>query len=366
MKNKKKSFPKTPKKWTMPVLRTLLALNLVILVLIVIFDVHVPMNTTIADIKTTSSSLAPSSQETISEVPVSIPVLDNHETLTLPFTTYAESVYVYDLDGENALYSKNPEVVRAPASLTKVMTAIIAIENTPDLENTMLTYSESMKEELLNYGLAESDIATFDFYKGEQIRMIDALYILMLRSSNDAANLIAENVAGSTANFVELMNKKAAEIGANTTHFMNPHGLDAENHYSTAYDLFLITQYAQTLPIFNTISSSSFYTIPATNSRKSIEIETYVSLYDPTYAKAAFYYPYAQGIKTGYTDDAGKCLISYAEKDGHRLLLVLMGVPEKSADGEVLGYNQFFLEGKAFFEWGFAFLESPSSDSPTE
>lgn len=349
------------KKWALRILYVLLALNLVVLTLIIVFDIHIPISSG----KTSTVSFTNSSQnlETASKVDEnsSIPVPSNDQEINLPFNQYAESVYLYDLDQNQALYSKNPEQVRAPASLTKVMTAIIALENTPDLENTFLSYNKAMKEELLNYGLVESDIATFDFYENEQIRMIDALYILMLRSSNDAANLIAENVSGSVDGFVELMNQKAIELGATNTHFTNPHGLDNEDHYSTAYDLFLITNYARTFPIFNTIAASSYYQIPATNMRKTVKIETYVSIQDPAYEKADFYYPYAQGIKTGYTDEAGKCLISYAEKDGHHLLIILMGEPEKAPNGDTLGYNQFFHETKAFFEWGFSFLQSDTA-----
>lgn len=358
--NKNNSVQKKKKNKMLPVLRILLALSVVSLVLIVFFDIHIPMKGGNLLASSTSSS-SEASVTSVSEELASIPVPSNDSDITLPFVQYAESVYLYDLDSQTALYSKNPEAVRAPASLTKIMTAIIAIEATPDLENTWLTYNKEMKEELLNYGLVESDIATFDFYENEQIRMIDALYILMLRSSNDAANLIAENIADSTEGFAALMNAKAVEIGANNTHFSNPHGLDSADHYSTAYDLFLITQYARTLPIFNTITSTSFYTIPATNSRKAVEIETYVSIQDPTYEESDFYYPYAEGIKTGYTDEAGKCLISYAEKDGHHILIVLMGVPDKTAEGETISYNQFFLETKQFFEWGFTFLDATTS-----
>ena len=282
----------------------------------------------------------------------SAPSLDNSVGITLPFDLTAHSVFLYDLDQDEIIYSKNAQEQTAPASLTKIMTAIVVMENIADYKNTMVTFRLDMNEELMEYGYALNDLATYSFEEGETVSILDALYILFLRSANDAANLLADYVGnGSIYAFVEMMNAKAQEIGAVNTHFTNPHGLDAPYHYTTAYDMFLITQYALSLPGFQEIAQTVHYQVPESNMREPVTIATVTSIHDPS--KPAIYDETVTGIKTGYTDAAGRCLISIAQKNGRNLLMVLMKTPLEDDNGEKVSDFRFFEETSLLYEWAF-------------
>lgn len=277
-----------------------------------------------------------------------IEIEDLSEKIDLPFDLFASSVYLYDLNSDKAIYTKNPEAKVAPASLTKLMTALLALEMVDDLDAKTMIFTEEMSEELYEYGLDISEIATFNFKVGEEISMRSALYILMMRSANDAANLIAYDLGGgSMETFVEMMNNKAKEIGANNTHFTNPHGLDNDELYTTAYDMFLITQHAMKNPELLEIASSVFYSLPASNLREAMMIETVIAINHP---ENPFYYdPNVIGIKTGFTDAAGKCLISTYQNEGKKYLLVLMNSPTGNGNP----YGQFYAETSTIFDWAY-------------
>lgn len=281
-------------------------------------------------------------------------IVDNSTDIILPFSLTSQSVFLYDLDSDEILYSKNPELVVAPASLTKIMTAIILLENVDDLKNTYAEYSDELTAELGNYGYNISELSNYGFVDGEKVNLEDVLYALMLRSGNDAANLIANYVGNnSIENFVDMMNSKAKEIGAVNTNFSNPHGLDSDDHYTTAYDMFLITKYAMSLPGFMEVSESSLHQMQPTNLRPEVTIATVIDMQNPINSSYSFYYEYLKGIKTGYTDEAGKCLISSAEKDGRKLILVLMGTPLKDSSGNSNPRTLFYEETKMLYEWAY-------------
>ncbi len=218
----------------------------------------------------------------------------------------SESAIVIEQNTGRILYLKNMDKERAMASTTKIMTTIVAIEN-GNLDE-VVTVSENAA------GIEGSSIY---LEANEQLTLEELLYGLMLRSGNDAAYAIAEHIGGGDVeNFIDMMNRKAKEIGANNTHFMNPHGLHHEEHYTTAYDLAKITAYAMKNETFKKIVSTKKKTISWPNH------EWNRSLTNKN--KMLWNYEGGNGVKTGYTTDAGKCLVSSALRNNMQLIGVVL------------------------------------------
>lgn len=211
----------------------------------------------------------------------------------------ARSAIVMDFQSGRVLYEKNAYIKRPMASTTKVMTAIVALENA-NMED-IVTVS---RRAALVQG------STINLTTGEQLTMRELMYGLLMRSGNDAAVAIAEHVAGSVERFAQMMNDKAKEIGAINTNFTTPHGLDETGHYSTAYDMALITRYALEIPLFNEIVGT-----------QSAQVG---SRYMYNTNEMLMSYPGADGVKTGYTGKAGRCLITSATRDGRRFISVVL------------------------------------------
>ncbi len=267
--------------------------------------------------------------------------------------TSSSNVYVENLDTGTVVYEKNIDEKVPPASLTKIMTYIVVAENIPDFENTKVTVTDSA---LANLD-PESSVMGLKGYIGQDFTVLDLLYGLMLPSGNDAALVLADYIGdGNIDNFVEMMNRKAAQLGCKSTHFVNPHGLYESAHYSTARDLSVITKYAMEKPYFKEITSKATY--HAQGMTESIETTNY--LLDPYHPE--YYYEYATGIKTGYTDEAGKCLISTAEKDGYNYLCIALGSPYSFAED----VNYAMLESKELYEWAFNNISSVELLSSSE
>ena len=210
-----------------------------------------------------------------------------------------------------------------PASLTKIMTAILALE-LGELTDVITVDDDTPFE------IDGSHIA---LEPGEILTLKDLLHALMLPSANDAASVIAKHYGGSLENFVKIMNQKAKELGAYSTNFTNPHGLHDTNHYSTAADLALITKYAMENDAFRKIVSTTKYEIQTTNKKDepryftSLNKLLYNTSYNQIYVDGVYispYYEYANGAKTGYTPEAGNCLVATAKKDGTELIAVTM------------------------------------------
>lgn len=229
----------------------------------------------------------------------------------------AKSAIIVDAATGTIIYEKNSHEKRPPASTTKIMTAIIALEyGNP---NDIVTASEHA---------CETDNSSMHLKPGEKIKLDDLLYALMLRSANDAAVCIAEHIAGSEENFVKLMNEKATQIGAVDTHFVNPHGLHDDNHYTTAYDLALIARYAIQIPAFNKYVAT-----------KQIRINRSINTQDVTMRNTANFlwkYKGADGIKTGHTNKAGRCFVGSATRDGWRIVSVVLGSNNAGRDTTIL------------------------------
>lgn len=207
------------------------------------------------------------------------------------------------------VYEKNAHSKHAMASTTKIMTALVAIEQ-GTLEDTVTVSKNAAGQEGSSVYLRA----------GDKINMKNLLYGLMLNSGNDAAVAVAEHVSGDVEQFAEEMTKKAREIGAKATQFKNPNGLDAEGHYTTAYDLALIAREALKLPEFKEIVSTKSINVPLENNGSM--------LYLSNHNKMLQYYEGATGVKTGFTKATGRCLVSSAERDGMEVIAVTLNAPD--------------------------------------
>lgn len=248
-------------------------------------------------------------------------------SLSMPaFAEERESSYILIESDTRQVIKKENENARLPiASTTKIMTAIIAIENA-ELNEIFEVSQNAQNQEGSSIYLRE----------GEEISVENLLYGLMLNSGNDAAIVLAEGVSGSTEAFCHLMNKKAKEIGCKNTNFKNPNGLNEEGHYSSAYDMSLIMAYAMENDKFCKIISTKRYNI---DNGESI---TYLKNHN----KLLWQYEYCTGGKTGYTKMSGRCLVTSAEKDGVRLIAVTLNNPDD------------WQEHKKLFEYGFDRVKS--------
>ena len=227
----------------------------------------------------------------------------------------SESAILVEVSTGRIIYEKNSTKQMYPASTTKVMTAILTIENS-NLDN-IVTVSENALSNI------PQGYVTCGLVAGEELTVKDLLYALMLPSANDAAYVLAEYIGDSVEGFSNMMNSKATEIGCQSTHFINPNGIHDDNHFSSAYDLYLIANYAMKNETFREIVATREYVLPATNKYESNDRVLKTTNYLLNEESANFY-KYAIGIKTGYTSKAGDCLISQASRDGLEFIAVTL------------------------------------------
>lgn len=225
----------------------------------------------------------------------------------------AGAAAVMDVDTGALLYSKNATAKEYPASVTKVMTCLVALEHIEDLDAT-ITFSEVVYQ-------IDADSSHSGIKPGEEMTVRDALYCLMLASANDAAMGIAEYCAGSVDMFVGWMNEKAAELGCVNTHFTNPHGLHDENHYTCAADMARISRAAYKNTEFRRIAGTIYYEIAPTN---ETEETRYLTNHQKMLYQEDVFYEYCVGGKTGFTDEALNTLVTYAKKDKRTLVSVVL------------------------------------------
>ena len=243
-----------------------------------------------------------------------------------------KAMCVMEASSKRVLYTKNENTPLAMASTTKIMTAITAIESGKDLDKIFTISPKAV-------GVSGTSLY---LRKGERFCLRDLLYGLMLISGNDASVAIGEFVAGSVKDFVEMMNEKASEIGAINTHFDNTHGLDSKTHYTTAYDLALITSYAMQNQTFRDIVSTKTYKITNEDGK---------TRYLRNKNKLLFSMDGCNGVKTGFTDDAGRCLVTSCERDGMDIVCVVLN------SGPMFEESQRLIE-KAFSEYNLIDLTS--------
>lgn len=261
--------------------------------------------------------------------------------------TTSKSIFLVNMDSDQVVFEKNADEKKYPASTTKIMTYIVAYEHIDDIDNTKIEIKQSVLDELEGTGSSLANVAE---HVGEKMSAIDLLYSMMVPSGNDAAMVLADYVGnGNIDAFVDMMNEKAEELGCENTHFQNPDGLHNEDHYTTARDLYKISSYALTLPKFAEISNTDSYycegdTVPLITTNYLID----------SYRGGEYYYMYAKGIKTGTTDQAGRCLVTTASADGYSYLLVLLDSPYKEGEYEEYGT---FTDAADLFRWALTSLE---------
>lgn len=264
----------------------------------------------------------------------------------------AGAYYLYNMDNDTLIAEHNMDERMYPASLTKIMTCILAIENTADLDREMLTYPNYVQDYLYNYQWVQGNgaVSLGGLEAGETLSMRQMLYAIMLPSANEAAMIIADHIGGSQEGFAEMMNRRAKELGAVNTHFVNPNGLHDPEHYTTAHDIALITMHTMELPGFMDIVTTTSYDSGPTNKRESITWDTTNKMQVPG---SSYYYSGLRGIKTGSTPDAGACLVSTCTQDGFTYLLVVMGSPYLDENGAALPQTGSFVDTANLYDWAF-------------
>ncbi|HZK83372.1 MAG TPA: D-alanyl-D-alanine carboxypeptidase family protein [Desulfosporosinus sp.] len=269
-----------------------------------------------------ASTLKPSAKNVSAKKPVAKPTV-----LASGPSVSAASAVLMDVKTGDILYGKQAETRRPPASTTKIMTGILGLElGRPD---EVVTVSEKA---------AAVGEATLHLDPGEKIILYELITGALVRSGNDACVAIAEHIAGSEKQFVNLMNKKALALGAQNTNFVNTNGLPLKEHYTTAKDLALMARHGLLLPQFAGITRQK------TTSIHFLEPDVFMDLKNTN--KLLSNYPYANGVKTGTTTAAGKCLVASATKEGRQLLAVVLNAPDRFGDAQKL------------LEWGFEKTET--------
>ena len=227
----------------------------------------------------------------------------------------SEAGIVMDADSGAVLFGQNIHVQKAPASITKILTALVVIENS------------SLDEQVTDavYNVEDGSGNKNAIEEGDTLSVRDCLYLLLMRSSNQAANALAEHVGGSRDGFVKMMNEKTAELGCENSHFANPSGLNDDTQLTSVYDMALIASAAYKNDTLLTISKDKSYRLPATkNNPDGVTIQPEHKLLITTDTESPNYYPYAVAGKTGYTSIAGQTLVTYAIKDDRRQIAVTM------------------------------------------
>ena len=254
----------------------------------------------------------------------------------------AKASALIDLDAGALLYGGNIDAQIYPASLTKIMTCMIALErgNLDDI----LTVSESSQQDLVIGG------STANLKVGEQISLRELLYCVMVSSANEACNVVAEYISGSISGFVALMNEYAAALGMTSTHYANTHGLHSDEHYTTVRDLSTLVRWAWQHELFREFSTVTKHVVPATNLSEERELHT-TNYLTSGLVVGKYYYEKAAGIKTGFTSKAGGCLISTAQDGDKHLLSIVVGCDTiENDDGTTT--DERFTETKKLLEYG--------------
>lgn len=253
----------------------------------------------------------------------------------------SEAAVLYDATAKQVLYSKNPDKQMYPASITKIMTVLLAAEKLS--LSDVITFKASATENL------ESGYTNVSMTTGDTMSVKDAMYAILLKSACEVSNGVAEKVSGTQSAFADLMNKRAKELGCKNTNFRNASGLNDSKHLTTAYDMALIAAAAFNNQTFRTVASTKSYTLPASKKRGSLKLTNSNKMLYSTNAE------YVEGIvggKTGYTSKAGNTLVENADIGGHQLVAVVMKSSGKqyTDSQKLLEYGRKLLTGAASSE----------------
>ena len=259
-------------------------------------------------------------------------------------STYSPTCLLMEASTGKVIYEKNGYEKAYPASTTKIMTAILTLEHC-NLTDVATASYEAVYSVPVGYSNANIQV-------GEELTINQLLNVLLINSANEAANVLAEHIAGSIDSFATMMNAKAEEIGCLNTHFVNPNGVHNENHYSTAYDLALMGRYAMKNDTFREFVNTKFYTLPATNkyltNDRVFGTTNELLKKDTRDSVDNYYYEYCTGIKTGYTNAAKSCIVASAKKDDIEYIVVILGAG--TTDN---GLSARYLDCKTLFNYAF-------------
>lgn len=262
----------------------------------------------------------------------------------------ADIYYLFSADDGSVICEKNIDKKAAPASITKVVTALVTIQNCEDLEKVITVPSYTIRL------LDGTNSSTAGILVGEQMSVRELLYCLLVYSANDAANVLADYIGGGSIEaFVAKMNEFAASVGCTATHFSNAHGLDADDHYTTARDLGKIYKVCLENSIFTEIAGTARYEIPPTNMYKETR---YLNNTNKMFSSGIsdYYCKYVKTGKTGTTDNAGHCVITSASGDGYNYICVVLNAPMYDCDNDGVEENMAFVTAKALYEWTFKYM----------
>ena len=268
---------------------------------------------------------------------LSLTIFSNYSS-AIYLQIYSDAVILVEKDSGKILYSQAAYKKMYPASTTKILTAILAIENLSLDENLTASYSAIMA---IPSGYSNAAIQV-----GETLTVKELLEVFLVHSANEAGYILAENISGSISAFADLMNQKASELGCENTHFTNPSGLHDENHYTTAYDLAQIARYCMNNETFRSIVSMPSCTIAATD---KYEERYFKNTNEMLNSKSQYYNENIIGIKTGYTSQAQNCLISAIQKNGIELISVVLGSPASAGENGVSGK---YTDTQTLFDYG--------------
>lgn len=269
------------------------------------------------------------------------------------FEVDAKSALLVSLDTGEVLYSKNENSKVYPASITKIMTVTLMLESELFNPEGTVTMTESALDLISGTGSVVS------WYEaGEEINQLDLVYLVLMSSCGDCAYLAAEYYGGTVNNFVNMMNLKAQELGLTGTHYSNPVGLHDKETYTTAQDTYVLTNYALKNELFKKVCETTRYRIEATATEPAHTLSTTNYMQDNT---TNYYYLYAKGVKTGFTSEAGRCLVSTASYNGYNYMCLVFGCTAGGAQ------RYEFLDSKNLYKWAFTtfeFKEIAKSEEP--
>ncbi len=285
------------------------------------------------------------------------PILPAHAAYNAELEFESDIVYMESLDQGTVIFNKNADKKTPMASLTKITTAMVVLEKADDLQRVCTVTQAELDE------LQGTNSSTAGLLDGEQLTVEQLLYLLMVHSANEAAIILAHEFSGSTAAFVDEMNAYAAKLGCKDTHYVNPHGLDAEGHYTTARDLAIIIRHALQNDEFTKIVGTPTYEMDATNKRDATKYNNTNSLLVP----GSFYnYTPCMGIKTGTTAEAGYCLASYASQNGYTYMTIIIQGAEGWKNRSYSGGNTAFNETIRAYKWVFDNIKLTPIASPKD
>ncbi len=273
-----------------------------------------------------------------SNIPITYSKEDQKVISNTP-TIGCKAVYIAEANTGKVIYEKNAHVKMYPASTTKILTALVVLEKCQLTEKTIVSKRA--------VGLVPEGYSNAKLQVGEELDVETLLYALLLPSSNEAANALAEHVSGSIEEFAKLCNERAKELGCENLHFVNPNGIHDENHYCTAYDLYLIAKECRKHDVFNRIVKTKSFILPSTNVYPKRDRE--FNNTNELLLQGKYYYSNCTGIKTGFTTPAGECLIASSSFNNLEFISVVLGGKSQNSKG----LNERFYDTRQLFDFGY-------------